>query len=463
MDAIFEMKKVWNRGNFTKGKDDYMIKRVTAGRAYIFNTSMNIVFRVVLSPSPDIETLKMAIIHAVQKFDALNCRVLEDDDGNYFFVKEREYIIPKIDVRNYKKSAEEFINEQERIFFDFEQGELVRFVLEVEDGKTTLNIIQHHLAGDGKSVLILLEQIMYNIQKGKKDKESVEENIPIQILMPKYIKQFVQVNPLLELSIGRINEKWNKTHTGIYTQQDLHRLFSEYWAERKTKVLSASISLSKIEAFVNKCKLEEVSVNNTLIACAFRRLKANSKINIAVDARTEEYFGFGNYSSSINLENIYDTSIGFWENAKKIQQFITSCIGDRKQLLLSFLVGGMLEPTLVDGSYFQQVGKMDNSVVAEYLDMVGLNSDRNALIVSNLGKDVLENCCEEYDIDEISFFSPVSIGFGANLSVVTHNNTIVINLQYYDSDIDYKGIFTDIISLVTADEKVKLEDEVVLV
>lgn len=433
-----------------------MIQKITAGRAYIFNTSMNVVFKAKISGCPSVSLIKKAINCAVKKFDALNSRILQDNEGDFFFVKREEFREPKIEVRNYHQEVQEFINEQEKIEFDLEKGELIRFILELTEEEMTLNIVEHHLAGDGNSVLLLLSQIMKNVQVFSElgdEIDETEKSVPVKIFSEQYISKFVEVNPLVEMSIENLNSKWRKSFDKIFTSEDLHALFSKYWEKRETKVLTATIPLDSISAFLTKCKENGVSVNNAIITSVTRRLERKSKISVAVDLRTEEYNEYGNYSSCIYVENMYDANLEFWDNAKEVQQFVQSCTRDRKQLLLSFLLIGKFDKTLIDASYFQRIGSVKSSIVEEYYDMTGMKSDRNALVVSNLGKDRIREKYGKFKIEELSFFSPVSPGFKSNMAIVTLNEKMVINLQYNDDEnVDFKGIFEDIIYLLTTCE-----------
>lgn len=424
-----------------------MLNKINIGRAYIFSPSIHIVFRVEISGHPQVSSLEKAIRYATSKYEILNCRILQDIDGDFFYVPKQTIDSPNIEIRNYHQDAQEFINEQERIRLDLEKGELVRFIIADDGEKIVLNIVQHHLAGDGKSILILLEDIMTYLDKIENgDEESIKLNtmIPIKMYTPKYMEQHVEINPLLKMTIDEMNKKWRNVNEQIFTYDDACELFTDYWKLNKTKVATVTIPAEAVENYALLCRENGVTVNNAIITSISRSINRRCKICVAVNMRTNEEKGMGNYAECVLLDIMYDASLNFWENANKIQQLMKSLTADRGKLFISSLVTSCFDTSLRDATYFQMMNKFHSSVIDEYNDLFSMTGREIPFIISNLGLEPMKTEYGRYRIEEVSFFSPLSIGFNSNMGVITQNGKMVINMQYNDCDVDYQEIFDEL-------------------
>lgn len=428
-----------------------MITKINIGRAYIFSPSIHVMFRAEITGRPQISSIKEAITYAVRKYEILNCRILQDDNGDFFYVPKEYPSKPNIEVRNYHQDSQEFVNEQERIRLNLEAGELSRYIIADDGNKIVLNIVQNHLAGDGKSILIFLEDVMNYIQKieeGEKIDMDSYNIVPVNAYNLKYISQFAKLNPLLEMTIADMNKKWNESNDRVFTHKDAVELFEDYWKVNKTKIATATIEADTMKKFASICKKNGVTVNNAMLASMSRSINRKSKICVAVDMRTKSQVGMGNYAGFTLIESLYDDTLSFWVNARNIQELIKSLTADRSQLHLSSLITTSFEPSLRDATYFQMMNKFHSNVIDEYNSIFSVTCEEVPLIISNLGLEPMKRVYGEFEIEELSFFSPVSIGFDSNMGVITENGKMVINLQYNENNIDYRTIFDELVNSI---------------
>lgn len=66
----------------------------------------------------------------------------------------------KIEIVNENKNWIEIMGQNEKIPFAIDKGELVRVFIIPSEDKTQIMIMAHHLAGDGKSIIYFVKDIM---------------------------------------------------------------------------------------------------------------------------------------------------------------------------------------------------------------------------------------------------------------------------------------------------------------
>lgn len=424
-----------------------MIRKISIDRMLVFSPSMQIILRAEIKGCKNILSIKKAIMYAVQKFEILNSRVLQDEEGECYYVTKENFTMPHIEIRNYIQSAQEFVNEQEKIQFNFEGGELIRFIVSVHNNKIILSIVQHHLAGDGKSALLFLQEIMENLEKvdnGEIISMSRDEMVPIQMYTKKYLSQFVEVGELEKIFLEEVNNEWRKSNPKIFRFQDLHELFESYWKCHRSKVATATISEHVVKQFSAMCKKNKVTVNNAIITSILKDLERKQKISIIVDLRTEDFKKPGNYAGGFLIEVQYNPKIGFWENAKNVQKLVSDYLNDRTKLMLAFLLNECMDKSFIDGTNFQYAGRIENNILKEY-NSLRLLKEEYPLIVSNLGINQIKERYGKFKIEGLSFFSPVTVGFSTNVSIITENGKMVINVQSIDCDIEYQKVLDELV------------------
>ena len=89
-----------------------MINKIYTERGLLYGPAMNVVFSMKIVGCSNVENLKTAIDYAVNRFEIMRCRVLQDDDGVAYYVLRESRCKPNIEVRQYHLSMQDFINEQ---------------------------------------------------------------------------------------------------------------------------------------------------------------------------------------------------------------------------------------------------------------------------------------------------------------------------------------------------------------
>lgn len=409
-----------------------MINKIYTERGLLYGPSVGVFFSVKISGSPNLEELKSAINFAVNRFEILRCRVLHDDEGQAYYVLRENRCNPSIEVRNYHLSNQDFVNEQEQIPFRFDEGELIRFVIENLDGDDLLlRIVNHHLGGDGRSILILIDEIMNNLEKIEKGTFSYKDAsmIPLTVLSKSYLNSEIKMNDLLVYSMNEFNRKWEKEKV-VFSYEDYLNMFYKYWSTNSTKVKSVELHKNELYEFKRLCRKHQVSVNSAIITAISKEIEETKKVSIVVEARPKDYKGMGNFAGSIVITIGYDKEQDFWENAKYIHNQIHSQISNRMNSMFSLVFRGLIDDNFQDAINFDLAGCFDSQVVKEYNELYGLKKSNVPFVISNLGVAKIKKNYGRFKVEKIDFVSPLIPGMDGNLGIITVNDTMVLNAEY---------------------------------
>lgn len=415
-----------------------MLTKIRYFRNYIFSPSINVVLIAEITGCKNILTLKRAIEIVSSEFEVLNCKVLQDNEGDFYFAPKDEIVLPYIELRPFIQDSQDFINEQERIPFNIENGDLIRYIISFTDNKLVLSIVSHHIWGDGKYNLVLLDAIMKKLRKlEEQDEAAVEKNMyPIQVFTDEYLSK------LVELKVYRAKQyDVQKNQVRKKEAIDMSKVkeqFQVYWKKNRTKVATVVIYEDVVNEFIRQCKKHNITVNNAITTVLAKCLTENVNICIAVNMRTEEKKALGNFSTAVMISSFYDYELSFWDNASKIQHIVNAQVKNKVKLYENFLSLQTKDNTSLLEDYAKLVIQRDEIIQCKPKPM----------IISNVGKENLEESYGSLSIEKIAFFSPISPQFDSNLGIITHNGKMTLSLQYISDTIDYQKVLNGVVDCI---------------
>ncbi|SET58015.1 condensation domain-containing protein [[Clostridium] polysaccharolyticum] len=426
-----------------------MITKLQTGRNFLFNPVSTEIFNFKILGNPSIEALKASISNAVLNYQILNCRILGDIDGEYYFVPKESVNEPYIEVRDYELSAEEFTNEQSSIPFDLAKGEFQRFIIIPKSDYIVMNIVQHHIVGDGMSLLMLVQKIMQNLDTIDKNNGDLELEVPnmekIQVLTNDDIMEHVRLNDLLQATVDKFNEEW-KDEKMIFSYEEFKEFSEEYWNDNPIKVRRDLVSAEDMENIVQLCRAEGITVNSLLYTIASRAFGKKMKMGYVVNCRTDKFSSYGNFVNSLIVDCFYDEKLSFWDNARIIHNIMKCNAQDLSTPLLGTLIMNSLDGTLIDASNFLHKKGFEHKIVKEYVDTLSLGDQTIPFLSSNLGVIKIPTVYGKYQIDELYIGSPLDPLLDCNLGVITVNGKMTINAEYINKNgIDYNDILDQVI------------------
>ena len=134
-----------------------MKKYIRTERANLFEPDVYISMVVKITGDVSKEAMRQAVERAYEANEATMSEIVITEQGDAYYEK-RTNSGCRTFIEN--KQWLELLWKSEKEAFHLIDGELVRVFLTEEDEKLVLFIHAHHLVGDGKSVLILLKDIV---------------------------------------------------------------------------------------------------------------------------------------------------------------------------------------------------------------------------------------------------------------------------------------------------------------
>lgn len=441
-----------NKKSYLTERMIVMLTKICIERNLIFNPSSHVVIRSRIMGAPSKETVNTAISLAVRKYEILNCQVLEDHDGEFFYVPKEKPASPYIEFHDSLSPVQELIHEQERIPFQLESGELQRYIVEDNGEEMILYIVQHPLAGDKTSVLMLLDTIMENMKKIENHEEiaiSESDIVPIKLFTHAYLSSKVTLNSLSTEAVSDLNRQWCND-SKRFSLDDYQSLYNNYWSQNQTCIATANISGDTLKNVEKACKEHNVSLSNLILSLVGSSLAKGSKFSISTDLRTEEFTGLGNYSVQTIISSLYDDHLDVWKNASRVQQIVMWKLSDKSQLLADLLFRTSFANGIQDAVHFQAMNMFNSRLVHEFNNLTGNGMKGKHFGFNSIDNSVLKAAYGKNTINEISYFAPLSSNMDCNMSTITVNGNLVLTMHYNKNCSNYAYIFRDVICNLNA-------------
>jgi NRPS condensation-like uncharacterized protein len=374
-----------------------MVNMLRSERYHLFMPDINVVMKVDIGGNPDIEALKKAIESAVNANEVFTFKITVLDNGDAVYERIGKPIY-SVEISN--KSWTEVIRENESRIFNLSEGELVRFFILTGEEDIQLLIVAHHLAGDGKSVSYLIEDIMLSLT-GK------ELNFkPMDFTATKEFPKGSGLNPLMKLGIKIYNRKWLKSGR-IFSYSDYEKMFNSFWKQRKTYICYGQLSGEELQVISKTANAYGVSVNSLITTAFARAYGKKADIGLAVSIRKKAYRGMGNYASGISILYTYDECKSLKENSQAVHKLIYKKLSKDKSkyFLLHFLES--LEPTLLDSACMSTFGGYNNKTAKNFAYMMGYDGYPKDISITNLTRLDIRQNYGKYSIKNFIFTPPI--------------------------------------------------------
>ena len=427
-----------------------MITKIDVDKKFIFEPGACIMIRAELIGSIPIDFLEDAIKNTTKKYQLLNSKILEDEYGNFYIAPMDSPLTPQIKTENAFQTTEEFIQTYEKENFCLERGDLIKFIIQPKQHSLILSICLHHLAGDGKSALYLLEDILLSLEMKIESNVLPDSNInsiPIHVISKSYLRTLCAQDNVFLSFAENINKRWKKEGLIPYLV-DKNKLFHKHWKNSQTFAISKIIPAEETQQLCSLCKKNNVTLNSTLITMILKKLGVLKNSLVAIDFRNEEYFGFGNYSAASQISLYYQQEQSFWENANRIQRLLKESYLDQKTLSQQLLFYTHFETSLLNSAFLQSERIIDNKLVKEYIETTGSFKAHFPLVVSNIGINPIKEKYSTFAIQELSFTSPLVMQLDCNIGIITSNGKMAINMLYRKNEINYSELLSNVLEQI---------------
>lgn len=369
-----------------------MKKYIRAERANLFEPNVYISMIVKIEGVVTKEDIRKAVERAYKANEATMSKIVLEDNGNaYYETMERsgcKFFSGEGNWRN-------LINESEKTPFAIHQGELVRVFATEENQQIVLLIHAHHLVGDGKSILILVGDIVKSLAG-----EALTYK-PMLLADRNFLEKRARLMPGIKLAIKKVNQKWEKVGK-TFTWDDYYLIHKKYWEEHSSRL---DVQTFRVEEIKAQCK-NNVTINSFLISGLLKKYPERKTVGIPVSIR-EEDAGMSNQTSGIAIKYQYNPRISFEKNSIKFHKKIYKKIKNEAMKYFVLLFMEQLSPSLIDAVLLQTHACYQNKLAKKMAKVMGyIGKKERDLGVTNLNIIDIKSQYGNFRIEDILFVPP---------------------------------------------------------
>ena len=378
-------------------------------RGELFDVNMIIVFQIDIRGVPAEKEITEAFNKAVSVNEILLSRIVIENDGRAFYIDNAS---PKSSIQKADTNFDAIRQREEKKRFRLEDGEFIRAYYKIEDGKTSILFLMHHMAGDGMSLEYFIEDFMVFLSGGSREFKKIrtaETKDNLDFISKGLIKHY--------------NKNWcNK----VFSFADMDKAYESYWKNKITTIETEIIEKEEMDNILAECHKAGVRFTSYLTAKLIKDEKKMMDVGYAMNYRHDKNRSMGNQASGLSVKHKYNSSKSLFENALAIQKKFDKKIEDHKKgsYILNFVAGFI--PTLTDAINLEHAGTFYDKVSYSLAKLMGYTEKTKDYSITNLTVADIPVKYGDYEIEKMLFAGPV-VSYGKNIiSVVTCNGKTVI-------------------------------------
>lgn len=407
-----------------------MKKYIRTERANLFEPDVYISMVVKITGDVSKDAMRHAVERAYEANEATMSEIVLTEQGEAYY-KKRANSGCRIFIEN--KPWKQLLWQSEKEAFHLKDGELVRVFLTEEDKKLVLFIHAHHLVGDGKSVLILLKDIVNAL-----DGQQLTYK-PMKLIDRDFLHKKAKLATGMKLLLSRVNRKWEKTGRS-FGWEDYYAVHKKYWSEHTSQIRVQTYDINKIKAQCPK----GITVNSYMITLLLRDYPTGKTVGVPVSIREEDK-GMSNQTSGIVVKVKYDRKRSFEGNLRTIHKRIYREIRSRNKKYFVLLFMEYLCPSLTDAILLQTHGCYQNKLSEKMARIMGyMGEGGRDLGVTNLNQIDIPDKYTNFSIESIQFIPP-SISYTKNvIGIGTFQNVLTVTRKV-ENNYDRDAIFRELV------------------
>lgn len=388
------------------------MNEIVTERPNLFEPNVYITLCVEITGKVCPHKLSAAVKRAFEANEATMSKIVLENGFAYY--KKMPVSCCKIELENENRSWTELVEQNEKIPFAIDRGELVRVFIIPSEDKTQIIIMAHHLAGDGKSVIYFVKDIMNalsDIPLSYKPLTLLERNLPQKGLSLK-----------AKLYARYCKYKWNNR---FFAWRDYYDLHNKYWEAVSSDIQYETLSAEETQKIIEDAKQIGCSVNSCLVTLFLQKYPKRCDVGIPVSIREGKNEAMSNLTSGINISYKYDIKKTFAQNAAQVHKRIKKKLKRKKLFVLQFLA--QLPMTLIDAVLLSIYNSCREPFAEKTAKVMGYSGKIRDMGVTNLTVLDIPASYGNYEIKNIIFVPP-AVSYSHNIiGVSTFNGRMTIS------------------------------------
>ena len=385
-------------------------------RTFLFDPNIYMVVVMTLEGDVGTEELCEAVKKAYTQNSMTMSKAVLDENGT-LTMEEMEETGCKVFVDN--RDWQEIMNENERIPFRINEGELVRTFIIPREKETDVFFMIHHITCDGNAIFLLAEDVMSNLQ-GKEVAYRKSRVMTKDEAIKKGGLNFIQKSGLKKLSQSWQNEK------KIFNWDDYYKVHKEYWKDKKTEITFKEIVGSELENVREECKKYGVTVNSYMVTKLMENYTGTIKLGIPTSVRGEDR-SISCLVSSVLEYAKYDHNKSFEANVKKVNKILKNALQNDGSIYYIPQFVAFSDPTLLDAAYLQNCMGNECKAADTMRKVLGLYGEERIILgVTNLGVVSIPADYEKFKVTRVIPVAPHIATSETVFTISTFNGRMLI-------------------------------------
>lgn len=374
------------------------MKEILTERPNLFEPNVYITMCVELTGKICPHQLTAAIKEAYKANEATMSRIVLEHGIAYY---------EKLSVSGCKtmitdKNWIELVKESEKLPFAIDKGELVRTFIIPAETDIQIMVMAHHLAGDGKSIIYLIKDIMNALAQNPLTYKPL-------VLLKRNSFSDTRLSVPAKLFVHYCRRKWKKCY---FTWQDYYDLHNKYWATACSDIQYKTLSVAETEQIIEKAKQIGCSVNSYLVTMFLQKYQKNCEVGIPVSIRESKNEAMSNLTSGISIKHLFNTEKTFAENAIQVDAKVKWKLRKKSVFVLKFIAE--LPMTLIDAALLNAHDCYSDRLAKQTAKIMGYIGKTRDIGITNLTVIDIPVLYGNYKIKNIIFVPP-AVSYSHNI------------------------------------------------
>lgn len=372
--------------------------------SFLFEPNVYMCLLVSLEGNITAEEIEAAVQKAYTQNETTMSKIILDGENVYFQNMHQTGCRVFRDNRSWR----EIRKECEKNAFKINEGEFFRtYIIEEEKGYTLMMMV-HHIAADGKAMVILLNDILSNLA-GRK-----VEFKPLTSEGSELVPRDKEVSfPIMTL-IRYLNHIWHKTGK-IFTWEDYFNIHKRFWEVWESEVRFEDIGREELSQIKEECKEKGITVNSYMMAKILKKHPEYHNVCFPISLRRENR-SITNRVLLVKTDFKYNVKKTFWENAEKLHNISREFIENKDKKYDMALRVRWIEPGLLDSCLMYTFCGYQNKVSKLLAELIGYSGKRKThLTVTNLTNLEIE---QDYGKFQVKNVIPIAPTMSAGKNVI---------------------------------------------
>ena len=294
---------------------------------------------------------------------------------------------------------QEIRKECEKKAFRINEGELFRtYIIEEEKGYTLMMMV-HHIAADGKAMLIVLEDILNNLA-GRE-----VEFKPLTSEGSELIPTDKEVSFPIMFLIRYLNRLWKKTGC-MFGWEDYYEIHKRFWEVWESEVRFENIGKEELEQVKEECKEKGITVNSYMMAKILKKHPEYHNVCFPISLRRANR-SITNRVLLVKTDFKYNVKRTFWKNAGKLHNITREFIENKDKKYDMALRVRWMDTGLLDSCLMYTFCGYQNKVSKLLAELIGYSGKRKThLTVTNLKNIEVDKDYGRFQVKSVAAIAP---------------------------------------------------------